>query len=115
MMARRRYRSSGSRAAAQGFAVLMAISMVISMVGRLFQFVSDNGMVFIYIGIAVCGVLISVVITWQRAIARDAAVRLQQQRELESRIAQVRISDARTDYIISNNDYRRGTPRENFY
>ena len=45
----------------------------------------------------------------------ENARRLEYYRQLEQRMSIVRVSDNRADYVISNDDYRRGTPREHFY
>lgn len=51
----------------------------------------------------------------RRAENEEAKANLGRERQLQERMSVVAISESRFDYVISNEDYRRGTPRENFY
>ncbi len=92
------------------------IVWVVVAVGR---FVADNWIPFTAAAIVVGGIVITIAAIQRRnrrqATGEEAARRLEYQRQLEARLSSVRISDSRADYLISNDDYRRGTLRENFY
>jgi len=72
------------------------------------QFIHENAIPSTILAVIVGGFVLTRFIAVRRK--RNRAVR-----QLEARMSVVRISDNRTDYLISNDDYRRGTPRENFY
>ena len=110
----RRYKSHQA-----GGALLFVLAGLVYVVVRIAQFVYDNAVFFVSAAVII-GAVVAGVAIWRRkqrrlAMEEESARRHEYQRRLEARLAVVRISDRRVDYLISNDDYRRGTPRENFY
>lgn len=87
------------------FGVLAVAYAVLTVIA---QFVYENAIPFTRVAVIVGAFVLAIFIAVRRK--RNRAVR-----KLEARMSVVRISDNRDDYLISNDDYRRGTPRENFY
>ena len=83
------------------------------------QAVAEHWLVFTLIAIVVGAGAIAVftsIRNQRKREAEEASARwLAYEQQMEERMSRVRISDTRTDYVIGNDDYRRGTPRENFY
>ncbi len=87
-----------------GIGILVVIVLAVQVVSQVAEFIRNNQTFSIIIGAVFSIIVIAI-------LAASSA----RQAKLNARIAQVRISDNRSDYIISNNDYRRGTARESFY
>jgi hypothetical protein len=103
-MSRRRSRQGNSPI----FLLLLVGVVVYGFLAVIAQFIYENAISFTILAVIVGGIVLAIFIAVRRK--RNRAVR-----QLEARMSVVRISDNRSDYLISNNDYRRGTPRENFY
>jgi len=91
-----------------GGVVFVVLAVVYSVLAVIAQFIYENAISSTILAVIVGGIVLAIFIAVRRK--RNRAVR-----QLEARMSVVRISDNRTDYLISNDDYRRGTPRENFY
>lgn len=102
-----------------GILVLVGLTAVMTAFTAITNYISQNKTFFIYATPVLFVVVVTVLAWWavqdSRKKTQEAALRLQRQAELDASIAKVRISDDRSEYIIGNNDYRRGTKRENFY
>ena len=92
---------------------------VVYVVTAIAEAVAEHWVLFsvfvIIVGGASAALFMSVRHNRQIAAAEDQARWLAYEQQLHERISRVQISDQRSDYVISNEDYRRGTPRENFY
>jgi len=87
---------------------VMVLGALVSFVSNVDEYIGENKIFFIIAASVLFVVSVIAAVRWIRQTSRRKA-------ELQASIAKVRIPDNRADYIISNADYRRGTPRENFY
>jgi 5-methylcytosine-specific restriction endonuclease McrA len=102
-----------------GLFFLVAIGGIICVITAIVQFVSEHALAVGIFTIVVGGIAVALFVqsrsARKRAMEEENARRLEYYRQLEQRMSIVRVSDNRADYVISNDDYRRGTPREHFY
>jgi 5-methylcytosine-specific restriction endonuclease McrA len=102
-----------------GGVVLFVLAVVYSVLAIIAQIIYENAIPSTILAVIVGGIVLAIFIAVRRkrnrAVREEMARQFEYERQLEARMSVVRISDNRTDYLISNDDYRRGTPRENFY